>query len=134
MWIEFVAMCVIAGMIGRGLIYKDSGFWTFIGFILLIGLTLIFHPENSFIVFCSLLVVILLIKRLVPNMDPMQRSSKFTTFYYIGFILLNYLIFKHSLIELAIVSGVIPKCSATIAPGADSPYELIPIFSPLIPV
>ena len=82
MWIEFVAMCVIAGMIGRGLIYKDSGFWTFIGFILLIGLTLIFHPESSFIVFCSLLVVILLIKRLVPNMDPMQGSNKFTTFYY----------------------------------------------------
>ena len=82
MWIEFVAMCVIAGMIGRGLIYKDSGFWTCIGFILLIGLTLIFHPESSFIVFCSLLVVILLIKRLVPNMDPMQGSSKFTTFYY----------------------------------------------------
>ena len=82
MWIEFVAMCVIAGMIGRGLIYKDSGFWTFIGFILLIGLTLIFHPESSFIVFCSFLVAILLIKRLVPNMDPMQGSSKFTTFYY----------------------------------------------------
>ena len=82
MWIEFVTMCVVAGMIGRGLIYKDSGFWTFIGFLLLIGLAFIFHPQRSFIVFCCILVIVLLIKRLVTNMDPMQGSNKFKTLFF----------------------------------------------------
>ena len=82
MWIEFVTMCVVAGMIGRGLIYKDSGFWTFIGFLLLIGLAFIFHPQRSFIIFCSILVAVLIIKRLVTNMDPIQGSNKFKTFFY----------------------------------------------------
>ena len=51
MWIEFAMMCILAGFIGRGLIYKDSAFWTFIGFALLIGLVLIFNEKPYLIVF-----------------------------------------------------------------------------------
>jgi glycerol-3-phosphate acyltransferase PlsY len=82
MWIEFVVMFVVAGMIGYGLIYRDSGFWTFIGFFLLIGLALIYHPQLSSVIFCCLLVAILLIKRLVANMDPIQASNKFKILFY----------------------------------------------------
>jgi glycerol-3-phosphate acyltransferase PlsY len=76
MWIEFTMMCILAGFIGRGLIYKDSAFWTFIGFGLFIGLVLIFNDKSYFIVFSNLLVACLLFKRLIGNMEPMRGRSK----------------------------------------------------------
>ncbi|GIS65564.1 MAG: hypothetical protein CM1200mP3_18120 [Chloroflexota bacterium] len=74
-------MFVVAGMIGYGPIYRDSGFWTFIGFLLLIGLAL-FSSAIKFFSFLLSLVAILLIKRLVANMDPIQGSNKFKILFY----------------------------------------------------
>ena len=75
MWIEFVTMCVVAGMIGRGLIYKDSGFWCFISFGLLPLLCFAFQEQTHIIIFSVLLVIMLLSKRLMSNGNMIREGS-----------------------------------------------------------
>ena len=82
LWLELVLICILAGLVGRGLIYKDSGFWTFIGFFLLVMFVLIFNPDKHFVVFSSVLILMLIAKRLISNTRLLPGANIYRTLAY----------------------------------------------------
>ena len=79
MWREILVLCVGPGIIGRGIIYKDSGVWTLVSLAMLI----IMVAVSSYDIYLNLFVVgiggILLMKRLLSNeglRSLTQKSSK----------------------------------------------------------
>ena len=79
MWREILVLCVGPGIIGRGIIYKDSGVWTLVSLATLIIMVVV----SSYDIYLNLFVVgiggILLMKRLLSNeglRSLTQKSSK----------------------------------------------------------
>ena len=75
MWEEILVLTVILGIIGRLILYKDSGFWCFISFGLLPLLCFAFQEQTHIIVFSVLLGVMLISKRLMSNGDIIRKGS-----------------------------------------------------------
>ena len=75
MWEEILVLTVFLGIIGRLILYKDSGFWCFISFGLLPLLCFAFQEQTHIIVFSVLLGVMLISKRLMSNGDIIRKGS-----------------------------------------------------------
>jgi len=75
MWEEILVLTVFLGIIGRLILYKDSGFWCFISFGLLPLLCFAFQEQTHIIVFSVSLGVMLISKRLMSNGDIIRKGS-----------------------------------------------------------
>ena len=75
MWEEILVLTVFLGIIGRLILYKDSGFWCFISFGLLPLLCFAFQEQTHIIIFSVLLGVMLISKRLMSNGDIIRKGS-----------------------------------------------------------
>jgi glycerol-3-phosphate acyltransferase PlsY len=75
MWEEILVLTVFLGIIGRLILYKDSGVWCFISFGLLPLLCFAFQEQTHIIIFSVLLGVMLISKRLMSNGDIIRKGS-----------------------------------------------------------
>ena len=75
MWEEILVLTIFLGIIGRLILYKDSGFWCFISFGLLPILCFAFQEQTHIIIFSVLLVIILISKRLMSNGNMIREGS-----------------------------------------------------------
>ena len=75
MWEEILVLTVLLGIIGRLILYKDSGVWCFISFGLLPLLCFVFQEQTHIIVFSVLLGVMLILKRLMSNGNDIRKGS-----------------------------------------------------------
>jgi len=75
MWEEILVLTVFLGIIGRLILYKDSGVWCFISFGLLPLLCFAFQEQTHIIIFSVLLAVMLISKRLMSNGDIIRKGS-----------------------------------------------------------
>ena len=75
MWEEILVLTIFLGIIGRLILYKDSGFWCFISFGLLPLLCFAFQEQTHIIIFSVLLVIILISKRLMSNGNMIREGS-----------------------------------------------------------
>jgi glycerol-3-phosphate acyltransferase PlsY len=75
MWEEVLVLTVFIGIVGRLILYKDSGFWCFISFGLLPLLCFVFQEQTHIIVFSVLLGVMLILKRLMSNENSIRKGS-----------------------------------------------------------
>jgi len=75
MWEEILVLTIFLGIIGRLILYKDSGFWCFISFGLLPLLCFAFQEQTHIIIFSVLLVIMLLSKRLMSNGNMIREGS-----------------------------------------------------------
>ena len=75
MWEEILVLTIFIGIIGRLILYKDSGFWCFISFGLLPILCFAFQEETHIIIFSVLLVIMLISKRLMSNGNMIREGS-----------------------------------------------------------
>ena len=67
MWWQMVIMAIGPGLIGRGLIYKDSAPWTIASLLMLIAFTFIYESESYIIWLLVGLLILMVVKRLMPN-------------------------------------------------------------------
>jgi glycerol-3-phosphate acyltransferase PlsY len=67
LYLEMLILVIFMGFIGRILIYKDSGFWTFIAFLVLPALTFLIGHSNGTLIMTIILITILITKRLTSN-------------------------------------------------------------------
>jgi len=75
MWEEILVLTIFLGIIGRLMLYKDSGFWCFISFGLLPLLCFAFQEQTHIIIFSVLLVIMLISKRLMSNGNMIREGS-----------------------------------------------------------
>ena len=75
MWEEILVLTVLFGIIGRLILYKDSGVWCFISFGSLPLLCFAFQEQTHIIVFSVLLGVMLILKRLMSNRNVIRKGS-----------------------------------------------------------
>tara|TARA_B100000809_G_scaffold35165_1_gene30887 strand:+ start:4585 stop:5262 length:678 start_codon:yes stop_codon:yes gene_type:complete len=75
MWEEILVLTVFLGIIGRLILYKDSGIWCFISFGSLPFLCFAFQEQTHIIVFSVLLGVMLILKRLMSNGNNIRKGS-----------------------------------------------------------
>ncbi len=75
MWEEILVLTIFIGIVGRLILYKDSGVWCFISFGLLPLLCFAFQEQTHIIVFSVLLGVILILKRLMSNGNIIRKGS-----------------------------------------------------------
>ena len=75
MWEEILVLTVLLGIIGRLILYKDSGVWCFISFGLLPLLCFVFQEQTHIIIFSVLLGVMLILKRLMSNGNNIRKGS-----------------------------------------------------------
>ena len=75
MWEEILVLTIFLGIIGRLILYKDSGFWCFISFGLLPLLCFAFQEHTHIIIFSVLLVIMLILKRLMSNGNLLRTGS-----------------------------------------------------------
>ena len=75
MWEEILVLTIFIGIIGRLILYKDSGFWCFISFGLLPILCFAFQEQTHIIIFSVLLVIMLISKRLMSNGNMIREGS-----------------------------------------------------------
>ena len=75
MWEEILVLTIFLGIIGRLILYKDSGFWCFISFGLLPLLCFAFQEQTHIIIFSVLLVIMLMLKRLMSNGNMNRTGS-----------------------------------------------------------
>ena len=75
MWEEILVLTVLFGIIGRLILYKDSGVWCFISFGSLPLLCFAFQEQTPIIVFSVLLGVMLILKRLMSNRNVIRKGS-----------------------------------------------------------
>ena len=75
MWEEILVLTVLLGIIGRLILYKDSGIWCFISFGSLPLLCFAFQEQTHIIVFSVLLGVMLILKRLMSNGNNIRKGS-----------------------------------------------------------
>ena len=75
MWEEILVLTVLLGIIGRLVLYKDSGVWCFISFGSLPLLCFAFQEQTHIIVFSVLLGVMLILKRLMSNGNNIRKGS-----------------------------------------------------------
>ena len=75
MWEEILVLTIFIGIIGRLILYKDSGFWCFISFGSLPLLCFAFQEQTHIIVFSVLLGVMLILKRLMSNRNVIRKGS-----------------------------------------------------------
>ena len=67
MWWQMLIMAIGPGLIGRGLIYKDSAPWTIASLLMLIALTLIYESQSYIICLLIGLLTLMLLKRVMSN-------------------------------------------------------------------
>ena len=67
MWWQMLIMAIGPGLIGRGLIYKDSAPWTIASLLMLIVLTLIYESQSYIIWLLIGLLTLMLLKRVMSN-------------------------------------------------------------------
>ena len=67
MWWQMLIMAIGPGIIGRGLIYKDSAPWTIASLLMLIVLTLIYESQSYIIWLLIGLLTLMLLKRVMSN-------------------------------------------------------------------
>ena len=67
MWWQMLIMAIGPGLIGRGLIYKDSAPWTIVSLLMLIAFTFIYESESYIIWLLVGLLILMVVKRLMPN-------------------------------------------------------------------
>ena len=67
MWWQMVIMAIGPGLIGRGLIYKDSAPWTIASLLMLIAFTFIYESESYIVWLLVGLLTLMVVKRLMPN-------------------------------------------------------------------
>ena len=67
MWWQMLIMAIGPGLIGRGLIYKDSAPWTIASLLMLIALTLIYESQSYIIWLLIGLLTLMLLKRVMWN-------------------------------------------------------------------
>jgi len=75
MWEEILVLTVLLGIIGRLILYKDSGVWCFISFGSLPLLCFAFQEQTHILVFSVLLGVMLILKRLMSNGNNIRKGS-----------------------------------------------------------
>ena len=75
MWEEILVLTIFLGIIGRLILYKDSGFWCFISFGLLPILCFAFQEQTHIIIFSVLLAIMLISKRLMSNRNMIREGS-----------------------------------------------------------
>ena len=75
MWEEILVLTIFIGIIGRLILYKDSGFWCFISFGLLPILCFAFQEQTHIIIFSVLLAIMLISKRLMSNGNMIREGS-----------------------------------------------------------
>ena len=67
MWWQMLIMAIGPGLIGRGLIYKDSAPWTIASLLMLIVLSLIYESQSYIIWLLIGLLTLMLLKRVMSN-------------------------------------------------------------------
>ena len=82
MWWQMLIMVIGPGLIGRGLIYKDSAPWTIASLLMLIALTLIYEPKSYIIWLLIGLLVLIVAKRVMSNSGiPHLRRDFFSVIF-----------------------------------------------------
>ena len=76
MWREVLVLCVGPGIIGRGIIYKDSGVWTLVSLVALIIMVSVSSSDIYLNLFAVGVGGVLLIKRLLSNEGLISLSKK----------------------------------------------------------
>ena len=87
MWWQMLIMAIGPGLIGRGLIYKDSAPWTIASLLMLIALTLIYESQIYIIWLLIGLLALMVLKRLMSNswIPPLRRDFFSVMFFRIIF-------------------------------------------------
>ena len=82
MWWQMLIMAIGPGLIGRGLIYKDSAPWTIASLLMLIALSLIYE-SNGYIIWLLIgLLVLIVAKRVMSNSGiPHLRRDFFSVIF-----------------------------------------------------
>ena len=82
MWWQMLIMVIGPGLIGRGLIYKDSAPWTIASLLMLIALTLIYESKGYIIWLLIGLLVLIVAKRVMSNSGiPHLRRDFFSVIF-----------------------------------------------------
>ena len=82
MWWQMLIMAIGPGLIGRGLIYKDSAPWTIASLLMLIALTLIYESKGYIIWLLIGLLVLIVAKRVMSNSGiPHLRRDFFSVIF-----------------------------------------------------
>ena len=82
MWWQMLIMAIGPGLIGRGLIYKDSAPWTIASLLMLISLTLIYESQIYVIWLLIGLLALMVLKRLMSNSGiPYLRPDFFSVIF-----------------------------------------------------
>ncbi len=74
MWVEMFILVAGPGLLGRFIVYKDSGLWTLVSMILLVCLTVVLGREFHIILLAIGTLLLLLSKRLIANGEPISKS------------------------------------------------------------
>ena len=83
MWWQMLIMAIGPGLIGRGLIYKDSAPWTIASLLMLITLALIYGSQIYIIWLLLGLLALMVLKRLMSNSGmPSLRSDFFSVMFF----------------------------------------------------
>ena len=83
MWWQMLIMAIGPGLIGRGLIYKDSAPWTIVSLLMLITLALIYESQIYIIWLLIGLLVLMVLKRLMSNSGiPSFRRDFFSVMFF----------------------------------------------------
>ena len=87
MWWQMLIMAIGPGLIGRGLIYKDSAPWTIASLLMLITLALIYESQIYIIWLLIGLLVLMVLKRLMSNsgIPSLRRNFSSVMFFRIIF-------------------------------------------------
>ncbi len=76
MWQEFLILAFVLGFLGR-LMFRDTGFWTFIALLALPLLAFLFSRPPEVLYMCVAIGVMLLAKRVTANWEPLPRKYPF---------------------------------------------------------
>ena len=76
MYYEFLVLTIVMGALGR-VIFKESGFWTFISILLLPVLAFLFRRETEIIYMTLGIGVLLIGKRLTANWEAPADGTSF---------------------------------------------------------
>lgn len=69
LWPEYLILGVVVGIVGR-LLFRDSGFWTFVSLLALPVMAYLFHRPAEIIAMTLAIGALLLAKRLMANGEP----------------------------------------------------------------
>ncbi|MDA0769823.1 MAG: hypothetical protein BZY79_01850 [SAR202 cluster bacterium Casp-Chloro-G4] len=74
LWPDWLILGIVLGGLGR-LIFKDTGFWTFVSLIALPVMAYLFQRPTEIMVMSILIAVLLFAKRLTANWEPPDRRQ-----------------------------------------------------------